>query len=103
MKILNSVLAGLLLLLQYQLWFGEGGFRAMWEIKQSRDAQKLENEALKERNAALEAEVLDLKQGLEAVEERARVEMGMIKADEVFYQILSTPGSDKDENQDPER
>jgi cell division protein FtsB len=99
MRILTTVLAGLLLLLQYQLWFGEGGFQDMWELKQSRDAQRLENEELQERNAALEAEVLDLKQGLEAVEERARTEMGMIKTDEVFYQILSKPISGKDQTQ----
>ncbi|HEX2200520.1 MAG TPA: cell division protein FtsB [Gammaproteobacteria bacterium] len=88
MKILNSVLATLLLLLQYQLWFGEGSLLEIWQLKQSRDAQKLENEDLRERNAALEAEVLDLKQGFEAIEERARTEMGMIKADEIFYQIV---------------
>ncbi len=101
MRILNAVLAGLLLLLQYQLWFGEGGLKDVWELKQSRDVQRFENEELKERNAALEAEVLDLKQGLEAVEERARVEMGMIKADEIFYQILNKPESGKGAAQDP--
>ena len=84
MKILDSVLIVLVLLVQYQLWFGEGSLLEIWQLKQSRDAQELENEDLRERNAALEAEVLDLKQGFEAIEERARTEMGVRSGDSYY-------------------
>jgi cell division protein FtsB len=97
---LNSVLTVLVLLVQYQLWFGEGSLLEIWQLKQSRDAQKLENEDLRERNAALEAEVLDLKQGFEAIKERARTEMGMIKADEIFYQIVGEEDGQNNEHQE---
>lgn len=88
MKKLSYALVGLLLVLQYPLWFGDGGIIALWQLKREIVAQKAENERLKERNRALEAEVLDLKQGLEAVEERARAELGMVKKGERFYQII---------------
>ncbi len=97
---LNSVLTVLVLLVQYQLWFGEGSLLEVCQLKQSRDAQKLENEDLRERNAALEAEALDLKQGFEAIEERARTEMGMIKADEIFYQIVGEEDGQNNEHQE---
>ncbi len=74
--------------LQYKLWVGQGSFAEVWNLNQAVAEQRDENERLAERNAALEAEVLDLKQGLDAVEERARSELGMIKDDEVFYQIV---------------
>jgi cell division protein FtsB len=92
MRILNAVLVGLLLWFQYQLWFGEGSLPEVWQFERAKEAQRVENERLRERNALLEAEVLDLKQGLEAIEERARSEMGMIKTDEVFYQIIGESG-----------
>ena len=63
----------------------------MWRLRQQVDAQEKENEHLRERNAALEAEVRDLKQGLEAIEERARNELGMVKEGEKFYQIVEEP------------
>lgn len=82
------VLIALLLGLQYKLWVGDGSLAEVWQLRQSLAEQRKENESLAERNAALEAEVKDLKQGLDAVEERARAELGMIKEDEVFYQIV---------------
>ncbi|MCI0505574.1 MAG: cell division protein FtsB [Gammaproteobacteria bacterium] len=88
MKALVAILIVLLLILQYKLWFGDGNMREVWQLQAAIEAQKKENEKLRERNAALEAEVQDLKQGLEAIEERARSELGMIKKGETFYQII---------------
>jgi len=85
---LTLILIALLLGLQYKLWVGEGSLAEIWSLHQAGDVQRDENERLKERNAALEAEVQDLKQGLDAVEERARAELGMIKDGEVFYQVV---------------
>jgi cell division protein FtsB len=87
-KILVYVLLGLLLLLQYPLWFGSGSVIHLWRIEREIAAQKSENERLKERNAALEAEVADLKSGLAAIEEHARSDLGMTKKGETFYQII---------------
>lgn len=85
------LLIALVVGLQYKLWVGDGSIAEVWQLKQAVAAQSEENTRLAERNAALEAEVLDLKQGLDAVEERARIELGMIKDDEVFHQIVETP------------
>jgi cell division protein FtsB len=84
------VFAGLLVLLQYPLWFGKGGWLRAWDLDRQVEAQARTNEGLKRRNAGLEAEVKDLKNGLEAIEERARFELGMVKDNEVFFQILET-------------
>ena len=88
MKALIAILIVLLLVLQYKLWFGDGNMREVWRLQAAIEEQQKENEKLRERNTALEAEVMDLKQGLEAIEERARNELGMIKKDETFYQIV---------------
>lgn len=88
MKVLIAILIVVLLLLQYKLWFGDGNMREVWALREAIEEQKKENQTLLERNAALEAEVQDLKQGLEAIEERARSELGMIKKDETFFQII---------------
>ena len=88
MKAFIAILIVLLLILHYKLWFGDGNMREVWQLQAAIEEQKQENEKLRERNAALEAEVKDLKQGLEAVEERARSELGMIKKGETFYQII---------------
>ncbi|MFN2309926.1 MAG: cell division protein FtsB [Gammaproteobacteria bacterium] len=82
------ILIVLLLGTQYRLWVGRGSLAEVRDLQRAVDAQREENARLAERNATLEAEVSDLKQGLEAVEERARSELGMIKDDEVFYQIV---------------
>ena len=82
------ILLILLLVLQYTLWLGEGGLVRVWSLSEQVTAQEEENAKLRERNKALEAEVLDLKQGLEAVEERARTDLGMIKKNETFHQVV---------------
>ncbi|HEY5601999.1 MAG TPA: cell division protein FtsB [Gammaproteobacteria bacterium] len=90
MKALVAILIVLLLVLQYKLWFGGGNMRELWQLQAAIEEQKKENGKLRERNTALEAEVQDLKQGLEAIEERARNELGMIKKGETFYQIIES-------------
>ena len=88
MRILTLVLAGLIALIQYPLWLGKGSWLRVWEVDQQIRAQRDTNRQLKARNDGLEAEVRDLKLGLEAVEERARSELGMIRNDEIFFQVL---------------
>jgi len=88
MRWLIWLLIGLLALLQYRLWVGDGSLAEVWNLYQQVEEQKEENRQLRERNQALEAEVTDLKQGLEAIEERAREELGMVRDDETFYQII---------------
>ena len=88
MKYLPHTLFALILAIQYPLWMGKGSWLKVWEFSRQVDQQKAKNMQLATRNAGLDAEVRDLKQGIDAVEERARVELGMIKSDEVFYQIV---------------
>lgn len=92
-KTILYILTGILIGLQYPLWLGDGGVLALWKLKQEIAAQQLENAGLKERNLALEAEVRDLKEGYEALEERARAELGMVRRGETFYQIIENTGS----------
>lgn len=88
MRLIILCLTALLVLIQYPLWLGKGGWLRVWDLdKQVKLAQK-KNEELKARNAKLESEVEDLRQGTGAIEERARYELGMIKQDEVFIQVL---------------
>jgi cell division protein FtsB len=87
-KILCALLATVLMALQYPLWIGKGSWLKVWELDQQLAAHYEANARLKARNDAMDAEVRDLKQGLEAIEERARLELGMIRKDEVFYQIV---------------
>ena len=89
MKAISLILGGLLLLLQYPLWLGKGSWLKVWELDRQVTEQKEANARLKARNDALDAEVRDLKEGLEAIEERARTELGMIKQDEIFVQVLA--------------
>ena len=78
----------LLVALQYRLWFGRGNLLEVKHLEGIKREQIEDNQRLSERNQALAAEVLDLKQGMEAIEEKARSEMGMIKNSETFYQIV---------------
>ncbi len=87
MRLLIVLLAGLLLMLQVQLWSRDGGLLQVWQLRAAVSEQEDRNERLRQRNAALDAEVRDLKDGLEALEERARSELGMIREGEVFYQV----------------
>jgi cell division protein FtsB len=88
MKKLIILLMLLLLYLQYKLWFGEGSVQDVWELHQEVEFQRQENIELRERNAALDAEVQDLQQGLDAIEEHAREDLGMVKEGETFYQVV---------------
>ncbi|HKW36452.1 MAG TPA: cell division protein FtsB [Burkholderiales bacterium] len=88
MRVLAYTLAAFILLLQYPLWFGKGGWVRVWQLERQVQEQKQGNAALARRNEALDAEVRDLKQGFEAIEERARYELGLIKQDEVFFQVV---------------
>jgi len=82
------ILCLLLLVLQFRLWFGDGGLVEIHRLQQAVDTQQIQNSALKDRNAALDAEVVDLKTGVAAIEERARSDLGMIKKGETFYQTV---------------
>jgi cell division protein FtsB len=88
LRLVTIGLIALLVVLQYPLWFGNGGLLTVWGLKREIAAQREDNARLRERNQALGAEVIDLKQGLDAVEERARVELGMIKKGETFFQVI---------------
>ncbi|ROH88194.1 cell division protein FtsB [Pseudomethylobacillus aquaticus] len=92
MRTLSLIFVLLIALLQYPLWLGKGGWLRVWDLDQQIAEQQQKNDKLKARNEALDAEVRDLKQGYTAIEERARSELGMVKEDEVFYQ-LSQPES----------
>jgi len=70
------------------LWLGKGGWLRVWSLDQQVQEQKEANVRLRQRNGALDAEVRDLKQGFEAIEERARYELGLIKQDEIFFQVV---------------
>ena len=87
MKLLAGVLGALILAIQYPLWLGKGGWLRVWDVDRQLDAQHARNERLEIRHGALAAEVKDLKQGFDAIEERARYELGMVKNDEVFFQV----------------
>ncbi len=91
MRRLMALLLAALAVLQFELWVSEDGLREVWQLEDEVEAQTSENEQLAGRNAELEAEVRDLKQGLSAVEERARHELGMVRPDETFFQIVPAP------------
>ena len=88
MKILAGILGALIVAIQLPLWLGKGGWLRVWELDQQVALQRAHNARLEARNAGIAAEVRDLKQGLEAVEERARYELGLVRPDEVFFQIV---------------
>jgi len=92
-RYLVAILLLLLLLLQYDLWVGDGSLATVWRLQKNIESQQAENAALKERNRALEAEVRDLKTGTDAVEERARNELGMVREGETYIQVIE--GEDK--------
>ena len=88
MKALTLIFVVLIALLQYPLWLGKGSWLRVWDLNRQISEQQEKNNTLNARNETLNAEVLDLKSGRAAVEERARSELGMIKQDEVFYQVI---------------
>ena len=92
MRLISLCLAALLLLIQYPLWLGKGGWLRVWDLDQQVTAAKKKNDELSARNAKLNSEVRDLKEGTGAIEERARYELGMIKDNEIFIQVLEPSG-----------
>ena len=99
MRIVILILFVLLVLLQFKLWLGEGGFREVARLETRVGEQRRQNDDLLQRNAELRAEVEDLRERLDAVEERARSELGLIKPAEQFYQVVpAPPGDDKTGN-----
>lgn len=96
MRLITLALATLLLLIQIPLWFGKGGWLRVSELEDKVAAAHIHTEELRARNAKLESEVRDLKDGTGAVEERARLELGMIKQNEVFVQILGANDQKKE-------
>jgi cell division protein FtsB len=90
MRLVTLALVALLVLVHAELWFGKGGVPRMVELRSKLAAQQSANDIARQRNAQLAAEVNDLKEGLEMVEEKARFELGMVKPDEILVQV-STP------------
>ena len=88
MRILGIILAAFIVLIQYPLWLGKGGWLRASEVDRQLTVQKAKNAELARRNASLAVEVKDLQTGTEAIEERARFELGMVRSDEVFYQYV---------------
>ena len=88
MKALIVLLVSLLALVQFRLWVGEESLAEVWRLRQAITQQSSENVLFKSRNQRLEAQVRDLKNGLEAVEERARLELGMVRKDEIYFLIV---------------
>jgi cell division protein FtsB len=97
MKFLVAGLLAALVLFQYRLWVSDEGMREVWHLSAAVENQRAENAVLAERNAQLKAEVQDLKQGLTALEERARHDLGMVAVNETFYQVVDSPVRPTDE------
>jgi cell division protein FtsB len=88
MRLLIAGLLAVLLALQLRLWLSDDGFREVWRLRAQVETRTLENRRLAERNAALAAEVQDLKRGRDAAEERARNELGMLRPNETFFRVI---------------
>jgi cell division protein FtsB len=100
LRYIALILLILLIALQIKLWTGEGGMRDVWRLQQRLTEQKAQNQKLKLRNEALSAEVQDLKTGKDAIEERARSELGLIKPGEKFYQVVEPASGNPKSNHD---
>src|ERR1700683_862221 len=94
MKWLAAALAVAVILLQYRMWISEDGVREVERLKHAVATQRAENDQLAERNQQLRAEVRDLKTGMDALEERARSDLGMIARSETFYQVVPARPAD---------
>jgi cell division protein FtsB len=95
MRLILLVLSALLLLIQYPLWLGKGGWLRVWDLDQQVVLAKKKNDELRARNAKLGSEVQDLKDGTGAIEERARYELGMIRQNEIFVRVLPPPDASR--------
>ena len=89
MKWTPLVLTALLVVVQGDLWFGKGNMPYVWGLQKQLDTQRQANTAARERNASVAADVNDLKEGLEMVEEKARSELGMVRPDEILIQVTA--------------
>jgi cell division protein FtsB len=87
-RIMAGLLGAVLLLLQYRIWASPDGMREVWRLEQAIEVQSDENTRLGTRNRTLAAEVRDLKEGRKAIEERARTDLGMVKSNETFFQVV---------------
>ena len=96
MRILFLILLSLIALVQYSLWLGKGGWLQVRDLDRQIKAQQQANQKMQERNAAIDADVKDLKQGYAAIEERARSKLGMIKYDEIFFQVIKSSPQQKE-------
>ena len=96
MRILLLILLSLIALVQYSLWLGKGGWLQVRDLDRQIKAQQQANQKMQERNAAIDADVKDLKQGYAAIEERARSKLGMIKDDEIFFQVIKSSPQQKE-------
>lgn len=90
MRLINAILLCLLVVLQFKLWFGDGGLRETWQLETAVVAQRERNDDLVDRNRNLAEEVNDLKNGTEALEERARSELGLVQPDEEFVRVVES-------------
>jgi cell division protein FtsB len=88
-----AILIGLVIVLQYPLWLGRGGWLRAWELKKELQTQRERNQELENRNASLDAEVDDLQTGADAIEERARYDLGLVRPGEIFVQVPRTTTS----------
>ncbi len=100
MKTIALVLLVLLIWLQYKIWLQDGGVPEVLQLQQEVEEVRTEVQQLQERNSSLDAEVKDLKKGLDAIEERARSEMGMIRKGEVYYQVIEPEKDEPSANED---
>ena len=98
MRLILIVLTALLVMIQYPLWLGKGGWLRVWDLSRQVDTALEKEQELRQRNEKLAGEVQDLKEGTGAVEERARYELGMVKEGEIFVQVLD--GGTKSSAQD---
>jgi cell division protein FtsB len=103
MKMLFAGLVLLLMALQYRLWFGDGSLQEVWRLREEARSSRAELMQLHSRNQALAAEVADLKSGLDAIEERARADLGMIDKDETFYQFVLQRGAKRNSSSQVQR
>ncbi|MCX4189140.1 cell division protein FtsB [Methylophaga sp. OBS3] len=94
MKPVMILLIAIMVVLQYRLWLSHDGLPSLLRLHYAVEKQRQDNEKLEERNAVLAAEVADLKSGLDALEERARSELGMIKPDETFFHVIEPQTND---------
>ena len=92
MRLLLISLTALVVLIQYPLWLGKGGWLRVWDLSRQVDVALVKEQELKARNAKLASEVQDLKEGTGAIEERARYELGLVRDNETFVQVLDGNG-----------